>query len=180
MSDNSDNVVVGFTSKQAQGIARITYRQLDYWARTDLVKPSVAAAEGSGSRRAYSYGDLLKLRVIKDLLDNGVGLQQIRAVFANHKNILGEDVSGGRLVISGDEVLFMKGPDEVVALLQRPGQQALALILLEVEGIKQQLDGAIVSELGRRSATAEGGAVEEGVAEAPEGLGREASAGYGT
>jgi DNA-binding transcriptional MerR regulator len=145
----SDNVVRSYTSKQTQEIAGITYRQLDYWARTGLVQPSVTSAAGSGSRRAYSYGDLVKLRIIKDLLDRGVGLQQIRDVFRNHQNILGEDFAGGRLVISGDEVLFMTSTDELVALLLRPGQQALALIMLEVEGIKEQLDGAIVSELGR-------------------------------
>lgn len=176
----SDNVVRSYTSKQAQEIAGITYRQLDYWARTDLVKPSVTSADGSGSRRAYSYGDLLRLRVIKDLLDNGVGLPQIRDVFTNHRHILGEDLAGGRLVISGDEVLFMKGPDELVALLQRPGQQALALIMLEVEGIKAQLDGAIVSELGERrdaSAATEG---DEQPAAPEVGEVGEAGAGYGT
>ncbi len=149
----SDNVVRSYTSRQASEIAGITYRQLDYWARTDLVRPSVVAAGGSGTRRAYSYRDLLQLKIIRDLLVGGVGLQQIRQVFENHKGILGESVTGGRLVISGSEVLFMTGPDDLVALLQRPGQQALALILLEVEGIKEELDGAIVREL--RSYTAE-------------------------
>lgn len=175
----SDNVVRSYTSKQAQEIAGITYRQLDYWARTGLVQPSVTAAVGSGSRRAYSYGDLLRLRVIKDLLDNGVGLPQIRDVFTNHKNILGEDLAGGRLVISGNEVLFMKGPDELVALLQRPGQQALALIMLEVEGIKEQLNGAIVSELGQRR---DGSAGVEGNEQPPArevGETGEAGAGFG-
>lgn len=175
----SDNVVRSYTSKQTQEIAGITYRQLDYWARTDLVKPSITSAAGSGSRRAYSYGDLVKLRIIKDLLDRGVGLQQIRDVFRNHQDILGDDLAGGRLVISGDEVLFMTGADELVALLQRPGQQALALIMLEVEGIKEQLDGAIVSELGRWR----GGELKEsGPGEAPaegESPTPEADAGYG-
>lgn len=175
----SDNVVRSYTSTQAQEIAGITYRQLDYWARTDLVRPSVASASGSGSRRAYSYGDLLKLRIIRDLLDRGVGLQQIRDVFKNHEDILGEDLAGGRLVISGSEVLFMTGPDELVALLQRPGQQALALIMLEVEGIKQQLNGAIVSEMGRYR----GDGLDEDVPEeqpAPDvGRAAGAEAGYG-
>ena len=176
----SDNVVRSYTSRQAQEIAGITYRQLDYWARTNLVQPSVTSAEGSGSRRAYSYGDLLRLRVIKDLLDNGVGLPQIRDVFKNHRHILGEDLAGGRLVISGDEVLFMKGPDELVALLQRPGQQALALIMLEVEGIKAQLDGAIVSELGERRDASAGTEGDEQPAAPEVGEVGEAGAGYGT
>lgn len=176
----SDNVVRSYTSKQAKEIAGITYRQLDYWARTDLVQPSVAAAAGSGSRRAYSYGDLVQLRIIKDLLDRGVGLQQIRDVFRNHQDILGEDFAGGRLVISGDEVLFMTGTEELVALLQRPGQQALALIMLEVEGIKQQLDGAIVSELGRwRDEEVEKGRREQSPVPG-EAAAAEPEAGYGT
>ncbi len=175
----SDNVVRSYTSKQTQEIAGITYRQLDYWARTGLVQPSVAAALGSGSRRAYSYGDLVKLRIIKDLLDRGVGLQQIRDVFRNHENILDEDLAGGRLVISGDEVLFMTSTDELVALVQRPGQQALALIMLEVEGIKEQLDGAIVSELGRWRDGEGETAVREDSPAAGESPAGEADAGYG-
>ena len=175
----SDNVVRSYTSTQAQEIAGITYRQLDYWARTDLVRPSVASASGSGSRRAYSYGDLLKLRIIRDLLDRGVGLQQIRDVFKNHEDILGEDLAGGRLVISGSEVLFMTGPDELVALLQRPGQQALALIMLEVEGIKQQLNGAIVSEMGRYRGDGLDGDVPEEQPAPDVGRAAGAEAGYG-
>lgn len=175
----SDNVVRSYTSKQTQEIAGITYRQLDYWARTGLVQPSVATAVGSGSRRAYSYGDLVKLRIIKDLLDRGVGLQQIRDVFRNHEDILDEDLAGGRLVISGDEVLFMTSTDELVALVQRPGQQALALIMLEVEGIKEQLDGAIVSELARwRDEEGEAAVGEDSTAERESPAG-EADAGYG-
>ena len=176
----SDNVVRSYSSKQTQGIAGITYRQLDYWARTGLVGPSVVSATGSGSRRAYSYSDLLRLRIIKDLLDRGVGLQQIRDVFRNHRDILGEDLAEGRLVISGSEVLFMTGPDELVALLQRPGQQALALIMLEVEGIKQQLNGAIVSELSRWRG---GGSGAESAGEPPPpevGQASEPDAGYGS
>jgi len=83
----SDNVVRSYTSKQAQEIAGITYRQLDYWARTDLVHPSVTSADGRGSRRAYSYGDLLTLRVIKALPDHRLGLPPILAVFAKHTSI---------------------------------------------------------------------------------------------
>ncbi len=175
----SDNVVRSYTSKQAHEIAGVSYRQLDYWARTELVRPSVTAAEGSGSRRAYSYGDLLKLRIIKDLLDRGVGLPQIRDVFKNHRDILGEDLAGGRLVISGDEVLFMTAPDELVALLQRPGQQALALIMLEVEGIMQQLDGAIVSELSRAQKGAGHQDTGQDTGQLPPAEVGEASASYG-
>ena len=71
----------GYSGTQAAKIVGITYRQLDYWARTDLVRPSLAEATGSGSRRRYSYRDLLELRVIKTLLDAGIRLESVREVF---------------------------------------------------------------------------------------------------
>ena len=72
----------GYPGKRAAEIAGITYRQLDYWARTDLVMPSLARAAGSGSRRLYSYRDLLELRAVKSLLDAGIRLDLVREVFA--------------------------------------------------------------------------------------------------
>ncbi len=71
----------GFSGKRTAEIVGITYRQLDYWARTDLIKPSMADANGSGSRRQYSYRDLLELKVIKSLLDAGIRLEQVRRCF---------------------------------------------------------------------------------------------------
>ena len=70
-----------YSGKRAAEIVGITYRQLDYWARTDLVRPSVADAKGSGSRRQYSYRDLLELKVIKTLLDAGIKLESVRDAF---------------------------------------------------------------------------------------------------
>ena len=68
----------GYRAPQVCKVAGISYRQLDYWARTDLLKPSLRAAEGSGTQRLYSFTDLVALRVIKRLLDTGVGLAKIR------------------------------------------------------------------------------------------------------
>ena len=82
----------GFSGKRTAEIVDITYRQLDYWARTDLVKPSLAQAKGSGSRREYSYRDLLELKVIKSLLDAGIRLEQVDLVDADEQFHLG----GGR------------------------------------------------------------------------------------
>ena len=79
MVDDSVTHVGGFHGPQVCGLVGISYRQLDYWARTGLLQPSVAAAKGSGSRRVYSYSDVLELKVIKQLLDAGVSLQSARA-----------------------------------------------------------------------------------------------------
>ena len=89
----------GFSGKRAAEIAGITYRQLDYWARTDLVRPSLAQASGSGSRRLYSYRDLLELRAVKSLLDAGIRLELVREVFSYLTMQLDEDVTRVNLVI---------------------------------------------------------------------------------
>ncbi|MGA0885487.1 MAG: MerR family transcriptional regulator, partial [Ilumatobacteraceae bacterium] len=70
----NESITEGFSGRQTAEIVGISYRQLDYWARTDLIRPSLADASGSGSRRRYSYQDLLELRVIKTLLDAGIKL----------------------------------------------------------------------------------------------------------
>ncbi|MEY3925102.1 MAG: hypothetical protein RIQ63_453 [Actinomycetota bacterium] len=91
-------MVLGFSGTQAAKIVGISYRQLDYWARTDLIRPTAADASGSGSRRIYSYRDLLELRVIKNLLDAGIRLESVREVFAYLRNHVDTDiVAAGRL-----------------------------------------------------------------------------------
>ena len=80
----------GYSGKKAAEIVGITYRQLDYWARTDLVRPSLADANGSGTRRRYSYRDLLELKVVKSLLDAGIRLELVREVFSYLRDQLGE------------------------------------------------------------------------------------------
>ena len=76
-----EGMIDGFSGKKTAEVVGITYRQLDYWARTDLIRPSISDAAGSGSRRRYSYQDLLELRVIKTLLDAGIKLESVREVF---------------------------------------------------------------------------------------------------
>ena len=141
MAGDVDEVVkVSYTGKQTAEIVGITYRQLDYWARTDLVRPSVADAQGSGSRRAYSYQDLLELKVIKTLLDAGIRLEQVREVFHYLRNELGEDVAAANLVISGSQPVLVSG-DEIVDLIQK-GQGVLNV--LPLAGVKDELDASIV------------------------------------
>ncbi len=86
--ERTDRAVDGFSGTRAAQIVGITYRQLDYWARTDLVRPSLSDANGSGSRRRYSYRDLLELRTIKTLLDAGIRLESVREVFSFLRNHL--------------------------------------------------------------------------------------------
>ena len=130
----------GYPAKRAAEIVGITYRQLDYWARTDLLKPTFAKAEGSGSRRLYSYTDLLELKAVKSLLDAGIKLESVREVFGYLRDELQADVSTVNLVISGSQVLVRSG-EEIIDLL-RGGQGVLNV--LPLAGVVQEVDARIV------------------------------------
>lgn len=133
--------LTGFSGRRTAEIVGITYRQLDYWARTDLVRPSLTDASGSGSRRQYSYRDLLELKVIKSLLDAGIKLEQVRTVFTYLKEHLGEDVTTANLVISGSGSVLVRTGEELIDAL-RAGQGVLNV--LQLGGVKDELDASIV------------------------------------
>ncbi|MFN8051140.1 MAG: MerR family transcriptional regulator [Acidimicrobiales bacterium] len=137
----TDSVTPGFSGRRTAEIVGITYRQLDYWARTDLVRPSLTDASGSGSRRQYSYRDLLELKVIKSLLDAGIKLEQVRTVFHYLKEHLGEDVTTANLVISGSGSVLVRTGEELIDAL-RAGQGVLNV--LQLGGVKDELDASIV------------------------------------
>jgi len=128
----------GYSAKLTADVVDITYRQLDYWARTDLITPSLVQATGSGSRRLYSYDDLVRLKVIKRLLDNGIKLEKVRAIFDYVRNELGEDISSANLVIDGANAAIVRSQDDLIDALQR-GQGVLPL-----SNIGREVDAAIV------------------------------------
>jgi len=143
MTEHTDPVATeGFGGKQVLAIVGITYRQLDHWARTDLLRPSLCDAKGSGSRRRYSYDDVVQLKVIKKLLDGGQALQSVRKVI-DRLRVEGESVASANLVIAGDSVALARNGEELVDLL-RGGQGVLALVL-ELAGVKEEVDAAIAS-----------------------------------
>ena len=131
----------GFRGPQVCSIAGITYRQLDYWARTDLLKPSISEARGSGTQRRYSYRDLLELKVIKRLLDAGVSLQSARRALQCLRADLGEDVASANLVLNGAGSVLARSGEEIIDLL-KGGQGVLNIVPLA--GVVEELDAAIL------------------------------------
>jgi len=133
---------VGYRGPTACAAAGITYRQLDYWARTGLVEPSVRPARGSGSQRLYGFRDILVLRVVKRLLDTGISLQQIRSAVSYLREHGTTDLAQVTLMSDGVSVYACTSPDEVVDLLQG-GQGvfgiALGRVWQEVEGSLAEL-----------------------------------------
>ncbi|MDA8436336.1 MAG: MerR family transcriptional regulator [Actinomycetales bacterium] len=141
---------VGFRGPVACSAAGITYRQLDYWARTGLVQPSVRTAAGSGSQRLYSFRDILVLKVIKRLLDTGVSLQNIRTAVEHLRDSGVEDLAQVTLMSDGASVYECRSQDEVIDLVQG-GQGvfgiAVGRVWREVEGSlaelpSERVDGA--------------------------------------
>src|SRR5271165_1928023 len=132
----------GYRGPTACAAAGITYRQLDYWARTGLVEPSVRPASGSGSQRLYGFRDILVLKVVKRLLDTGISLQQIRAAVTHLRARGAADLAQVTLMSDGVSVYECTSPDEVVDLLQG-GQGvfgiALGRVWQEVEGSLAEL-----------------------------------------
>ncbi|MGW5669584.1 MerR family transcriptional regulator [Micromonospora sp. NPDC003776] len=109
---------VGYRGVTACSAVGISYRQLDYWARTGLVVPSVRDASGSGTSRLYSFRDLVVLKVVKRLLDAGVSLQNIRKAIEALRSRGVEDLAGITLISDGTTVYECRSPEEVVDLLQ--------------------------------------------------------------
>ncbi|GHG41638.1 transcriptional regulator [Sinomonas cellulolyticus] len=132
----------GYRGPTACKAAGITYRQLDYWARTGLVEPTVRSAAGSGSQRLYGFRDILVLKVVKRLLDTGVSLQQIRTAVGHLRERGVEDLAQITLMSDGASVYECTSADEVIDLVQG-GQGvfgiAVGRVWREVEGSLAEL-----------------------------------------
>jgi len=131
----------GFSGPQVCSIVGITYRQLDYWARTDLVRPSLADARGSGTQRRYSYRDLVRLKVVKSLLDAGVKLQAARKAIEYLRDDLGEDWDTASLVLDGSHSVLARDGEALIDLV-RHGQGVLNIVPLG--SMVGEIDAAIV------------------------------------
>jgi DNA-binding transcriptional MerR regulator len=144
----------GYRVPDVVRIVGISYRQLDYWARTGLVRPSVRDAQGSGTQRLYSFQDLALLRLIKRMLDSGVGLQQIRKAWGTLRE-LKEPPLGTTLVSDGSRIYAVDSPGEVVDLLAK-GQGVFAIAL---DKVWTDLEGSLAKpskKRGRKVASAGG------------------------
>ena len=143
MSESAGTSVDSFSGKRAAEIVGISYRQLDYWARTDLIRPSLADAHGSGSRRRYSYRDLIELKLIKTLLDSGTKLENIRQAFDYVRDQLGDDLTSAKLVLSGSSAVLVRENDELIDVLGKTKGQGV-LNLLDLGDVKEEVDDAII------------------------------------
>jgi DNA-binding transcriptional MerR regulator len=151
---NPDVQELGYRGATACVAAGITYRQLDYWARTDLVGPSIQGASGSGSQRLYSFRDILVLKIVKRLLDTGVSLQNIRSAVEHLRSRGVSDLERMTLMSDGVSIYECASADEIVDLLQG-GQGVFGIAInkvwTEVEGSLANLQSESVVDGSLRS-----------------------------
>ena len=131
----------GFSGPDVCKLVGITYRQLDYWDRTDLLKPELANAKGSGTQRRYSYRDLVRLKVIKSLLDAGVKLQTARTAVESLRADRGDDWQTASLILNGAKSVLVLDEDGLIDIV-RGGQGVLNVV--PVGSMKAELDAAIL------------------------------------
>jgi DNA-binding transcriptional MerR regulator len=120
-------------------IVGITYRQLDYWARTDLVRPSVMDAAGSGTQRLYSFRDMLELKVIKQMLDAGIELKSARKAVETLRSY-DHDLASTRIFIEGGSALLVENDEEIFDLMKR-GQGVFSIVA--VQQLQDQVTEAV-------------------------------------
>ena len=130
----------GYRGPQVCKIVGITYRQLDYWARTDLVRPTLADARGSGTQRRYSYRDLLRLKVVKNLLDAGLRLETARKAIDYLRGDLGDDWAQASLVLNGSDSVLVRKDGELIDVV-RHGQGVLNILALRQ--VADEIDASI-------------------------------------
>ncbi len=148
--------MIGYRGPAACAATGITYRQLDYWARTGLVAPSIRTAAGSGTQRLYSFTDIVVLKVVKRLLDTGVSLANIRTAVEHLRARGTDDLAELTLLSDGTTVYECTSPEEVVDLLQG-GQGVFGIA---VSGALRELTGSLAELPGERL---DGAVVERGV-----------------
>ena len=139
---------LGYRGPTACNAAGITYRQLDYWARTGLVEPTVRSATGSGTQRLYSFRDILLLKIIKRLLDAGVSLQQIRTAVTHLRARGTDDLTRVTLMSDGASVYECTSNDEVIDLLQG-GQGVFGIA---IGGVWREIEGSLAELPSERTA----------------------------
>ena len=150
----------GYRGPTACSAAGITYRQLDYWARTGLVDPSVRGATGSGTQRLYSFRDILLLKVIKRLLDAGISLQQIRTAVQHLRKRGTDDLTRVTLMSDGASVYECTSNDEVIDLLQG-GQGVFGIA---IGGVWREIEGTLAELPSERAEDPEAGTAADELA----------------
>jgi len=133
-----------FSTGDAVRITGVSFRNIDYWARTKFIVPSIAEAQGTGTDRRYSFSDLLALRVARELREAGISTQSLRRVveFLRTKRGLTQPLVECRLIVTGNDVQVATSPEKIMSVLRTPGQTSFAFVFdlaRTVDAMKQEI-----------------------------------------
>jgi DNA-binding transcriptional MerR regulator len=123
--------MAGFTAKQVVALTGVPYKRLDSWANSGFLIPSIAEADGTGSRRLYTFQDLITLRTAKLLRDTGISLRGLRNVvqFLRDTHRMAQPLAHTRLVMVGDDVLIVQTEGDLMRVLRHPGRHVLHVVV---------------------------------------------------
>jgi DNA-binding transcriptional MerR regulator len=125
----------GFTAQQACRLTGCTPHQLRYWDRVELVAPSVQSTGGRpGKRRLYAFRDLVALRVVKSLLDNGMSVQRVRRAwdYLRSTGDMDRHLAEVQLVTDGQSIFRVAADDGELVDALREGQLAFFVAIDEI------------------------------------------------
>jgi DNA-binding transcriptional MerR regulator len=124
-------IIESFSAGEAAQITGVSYRNLDHWARTKFITPSVSEAKGTGSERRYAFNDLVALRVARELREGGISTQALRRVVDKLRTLRGLEnpLAYSRLVVVGSDVKLVDDCNDVISLLEQPGQASFAFMV---------------------------------------------------
>lgn len=134
-----------FSTGDAVRLTGVSFRNIDYWARTKFIVPSVAEAQGTGTERKYSFSDLMALRVARELRKAGVSTQSLRRIveFLGTKKGLTRPLAECRLIVTGSDVQIATSPEKIMSVLRAPGQTSFAFVFdlrRTVEQMKEEIE----------------------------------------
>ena len=156
----------GYRAPQVCHLIGITYRQLDYWARTDLLKPSLRAASGSGTQRLYSFTDLVQLKVIKRLLDTGINLPKIRKAieWLSSDMAIDHPLRDATLLSDGNDIWTSDNSDETHHYLMDILKKGQGVFAIAVGQVQRDLEGESLKFFPTRVLSNEQGPANEATA----------------
>jgi DNA-binding transcriptional MerR regulator len=136
-----------FSTGEAVRITGVSFRNVDYWARTKFIVPSIAEANGTGTERRYSFSDLLALRVARELREAGISTQSLRQIveFLRTRKGLTNPLAECHLIVTGSDVQVATSRKEITSALLRPGQSSLAFVFdlaRTVDEMKREIDAS--------------------------------------
>ena len=120
----------GYTGPEVCKITGITYRQLDHWTTSSLIKASIRNLKGSGFHRVYSFQDIIQIKLVNKLREAGVSLQKIRIALKNIESILGDNINISDVSVfsDGKSIYVISDNDQMIDLLKK-GQAVFGISL---------------------------------------------------